>query len=402
MVSDLNGFLSLFTGSSGALSYLILFLTIILLLFSLSLKFELPGLSMYLLALFMLWLALGSLILYTKFGLFDFDMIRKYIPSVLLLFLFSRLFVYYYRMKKFDYILNVITISLLLNVIMVIYSNYQGAFVLQRNSIDRSSGFIASVNQAGVTSVLAQVFFLFKFMSVSTKMNNFYIGCYFIALYATFLTFSKAAFLSSIIVGALFILTLNFSGDKNDLRKNLKWKKNKVKIFLGIPLIFLLSIFNIASFSFELTESQLERLLEFNFFLKGELNEETTTGRTHILKISFEEIFKDNLLGRGIGSFHNIDRLGGTGAHNEFILLLGEIGLIGLLFYLGYFLLSTYKAVLLKDGASKFFVLGMITVLFLVSLVSHSVLFIKSYIIIFSLINCILYLSSNRSQHSLS
>lgn len=397
IIVDLNGFVSLYTKSTGTLSFLILGIALILLLFSFRFSIRTPSLSIYLVFLFVFWLVIGSLILYTKSGSLDLDKIRKYIPSILLVILFSRIFMFYYQINQLNRIINFITLTLLLNVVIVIYSYYSGAFLSQRSSYDRSSGFIASVNQAGVTTILAQVFLLFKFLSANSKRNGLFLVAYFLSLYATFLTFSKAAYLSSLTLILLFLLILKFFPQKEDIVKHLKWKRNKSFVFLGIPIIAVFLLFNGNDFSLDLTRNQVNRLMEFDFFLKGEINEETTTGRTTILSHSFQEIENNNYLGGGLGSFHNLPKIGGSGTHNEFVLFLGELGIIGFVLYLAYFVMAYFQAILLKDPSMKFLVLGLINTLFLVSLVSHSVLFIKTYIIIFSLINSILFLSKPKN-----
>ena len=392
--SDLNGFFSLFFGTTSFLSPLILAITFILLLYSLRIKIEMPSLTIYLFGLYAFWLFIGSLIVFSKSKIIPFDSIRYYLPSVLLFYVFSKLFMYYYMINKLGKIINVISLSLTFNCIAIIWVGHFGNFYENPYAVDRSSGFIASVNQAGVTASITQVFILFQYLTPLKKRSNYLLVFYFIALYASFLTFSKAAFGNAIIIAITFFITINFISYKEVIREFL-WKRNKktirTLILLLLPVVFIFG----SKFFIGLTKSQLERVREFGTLIGGTINEETTTGRSEITIYAINQIKIDNYLGRGIGTFHRIEGIG-YGAHNQFLLLLGEVGLLGMIIYLWYFLIVYYKIFIIRNLPLQFLAFGLINIMLLTSMVSHTVLYVKLYILIFSLMNCLLFFNKKR------
>jgi O-antigen ligase len=81
----------------------------------------------------------------------------------------------------------------------------------------------------------------------------------------------------------------------------------------------------------ELDQSQKDRILAVGKILLGEIDRDTSTGRTYLWGLVIEKAWDRFPLGGGIGSAHNV--VGGIvendtwqGAHNSFIMMLGESG----------------------------------------------------------------------------
>lgn len=403
VASDFNGFVSVILGREGVLSSLILMLVLVLFFKSFSLKSKLIIGSKYLLLFFLYWLVVGSAIYFfrnEKYG-DPLERVRYYLPSILMTYTLSIWFFYYIKIGLFDQIVNLFTVSLLFNCLVIIYSSIYGGIgsdLEDTEVIARSSGFIASVNQAGVTASIAQIFLLFRLLSVRERETNVVIIVigYLIAVYAGISTFSKAAIINIVIILFLFVFyLLRNKAYSARIRTFLKIKRTKIISIFG-ALIVLVSIYAGVAYN-KLNRFQAKRIDEIGALIRGEINEETTTGRSDLASYALNRIQTDGFLGRGLGTFNSMEGRG-LGPHNQFLLIIGEIGILGGIIFFIYFLINAFSVIKSDENGLRFMGLSILAVLFITSMVSHTILFIKLYIIIFSFLNVIAYYSSKKTH----
>ena len=381
LISDLNGSLSLVFNTRGILSELILFFTIILFVKSIYITTPLTKQSINFISFFIFFLIYGILTYYlfgNGWGQ-PYERIRSLTPSLILVFVFSKWFLYFIKRGQFDKVLKTISISLVINSLFIIYSFITGNVLIEENT-DRVSGLIASVNQAGATAVLTQVFMVYNVLSYKLKFSYriLFLVLYFISIFAAFVTFSKAAMLGSLIVFILFIRSI-FS-------RNIYHLKISRKIRTPLILLLLLSsVFVNNYFISKLDIEQLRRLDLFGEFLSGRIDEETTTKRSEIALMVLNKVKDENYMGTGLDSYHRIEGFG-LGTHNQYLIFLGEIGIFGLilfLLYLGKLGLDLYK---IKGQNIRFLGLGLFCVLVITCAVAHTILFTKTYVVMFALL----------------
>lgn len=388
IASDLNGFISTLFGASGILSPIILALTLVLFFSTLRNKILSGKLLIFFMILMLFWIGFGSILTITisNKNQLAFDKIRYYFPtifSILTIYRFLSLNVNINNITKYT---NFFCLSLIVNCFFIIFSDRIGLNSFQGDEMERSSGLIASVNQAGVTSIFCQIFILFFILNNPLTFFQlvFCFILYGIIIYSTFLTFSKAALINTIFVFFFFLFSL--------LRKNfqingkLSTKKVLTLIIIFISVLFFSTSSFISNNLNKLSRYQQTRLEEFELFLKGKIDEETTTGRSRIAEVVLDKISKQSFIGSGLGTYHSLHELGGLGTHNEFLLFLGEIGYLGLFLFMLFLFLMLYKSFQISNMNYRFLCFSLVIVLVSTSLVSHTIFFVKIYALIFAFI----------------
>lgn len=225
--------------------------------------------------------------------------------------------------------------------------------------MERYSGFFSNANEAGIISL--STFVLMLWMYDKSKFFVYLLGAIISAL-AVFFTFSKSSIICLFILIIVYLLTLRkFSG-----------------LFL-VLLVFSFSgllFFMPELFIDDLNISQENRLQSVQLFLSGNVNADTTTGRTELWKLGLSHAV-DNLLivGSGLGSFHSlkgamIEYDVVQGVHNTYLMLLGEAGIL----VLGLFVLANILVLVLLWQKRLFFLLLYMIVLQVDLLAAHNVL----------------------------
>ena len=378
LASDLNGFLSNVFGTERIFSLAILIVLIPLLWFAIKVKVGTNRWLILLVVTIVLWLLLGSLILSMSDVQNKFDKIsyywRYYTPSILMVFTFTKIFGYLMNSNAIGKYSTLILISIAINAILILVQTVSG-FGVTNPFDDRSNGVIASINQAGVTMCIGQIIVLHKWGSFGhsfRRIGGFLFLLYLLFMVTAILTFSKAAILNTSLITFLF------------LYRYLGFRKSISRSFLRVLVLtlFFISVLPIIS-QIGLTKVQTERINEFTqLFFKGEITDETTTGRTTIANKALGYIANDYFLGRGIGTFHKID--GKQGSHNEYLLILGEAGFIVVTLYLLFWGKLLFSILRFKAIEDKHLILGIGLVFIITNMVSHTFLFIKFYMLILS------------------
>ena len=256
-------------------------------------------------------------------------------------------------------------------------------FELSIKNVDRATGLYSNPNRAGLICCVGQaISYCLLFLKFGkNNYGKYFLIFYFICLLGAFLTFSKSA----IIISILLAVTIFFY--------NKKLKTNTFKYFpilkktiitLGI-IVFVNIVIILDSLSLE----QLTRYYELIGFLSGEINEATTTKRSVIISTTLEKISDNWLFGSGINVF-NDNVFYGTGTQNEFLAMWGNYGVLGLVGYLFYFLvwiLSILGVSIKKNQAFvKYISLSLLIIIFLSSMVSHTVVSSKQFSFVIGLV----------------
>ncbi|MET2984697.1 O-antigen ligase family protein [Aureibaculum conchae] len=387
ITSDINGFLSKTFETVGFLSIFILLLASYLFVIVIGNRLRISSMARFMIFFIFFWLIYGALIYYTK-GIDYGDpifRIRSYLPSILILYVLHALFLNYLYNNRLDSIIKLITISLIFNALAIVFTNDSSFLILTG---DRASGFIASVNQAGYIAVTGQIFTLFCYLNYPNIRNRYkilLILCYFLTLRAGFMTFSKGAIVNSVIVFIIFLFFINRNHFKT-LKEAIKWKSNKIIFRIILLLAIIIGPIYWSSLLLELTKDQIARLNQVGILFLGQIDSETTTGRIELVDIAIDFIQSDSFLGRGLDTFHRLGSGELPGPHNEFLLILGEIGIIGLLLYISFYVVVLFNIFRLDSGRSKFLILSLTVVLILDNMVSHNVFFNKFAILIIAFI----------------
>ncbi|GGH14835.1 O-antigen ligase family protein [Mucilaginibacter phyllosphaerae] len=404
VTTDLNNLLSIANKSAGFLSPVFIGLLIIFLYYSFKYNIKVDKHTKTLLILFGLWFTYGSILNIGRPQGFEHttDRFRYYLPSILYLFSVSLMFTRFFKEGKFLNLMRIITFALVLNSIVITLTSLGYVISIvntDRGSDDRIGGLFDSVNQAGVVSSFAQIFCLF-FVLIEVKpiRKIMYYTMYFVSLSAAVLTFSKGAFLYSIVIGVGFLYFQTFKADK-------KAVNSKVTQYLLLICIIIAGAFAFKQMfsNREYSKNQTQRIDQFTRLLGGEVSAETTTNRSKIGGTAISLMENDAFMGRGLGSFHAIPELGGLGTHDTYLLILGEIGVVGLFILLLYYFGLWWASFRLRPNSYSFLCLGIITVLMIASFASHNIFYVKLYIMMFALLNSVnSYIKANGVKNILN
>lgn len=211
--------------------------------------------------------------------------------------------------------------------IPVVYPAWQQ--LMQTQDETRASGFFANPNEAGV-AILYFIAFAFSIASYR-KQPIWIMAAIPVAAAAVFYTYSR----SSILAMCFLIGTLSF----------LVFPIRRVVLSGGAIILAISIMFFMRSYIEEasrndrdFTSTQLHRMRLFNELLEGRIDSETTGGRSELAAWTFAEWQRSPFVGHGLSSFSGgKNRLG---SHNTFLMVLGEVGIVGLIpFAIAWFVL---------------------------------------------------------------
>lgn len=372
---NVNGIIYLVFGIEAPISPLILgFSGLIIVLSLFQLRLEMSSLSLNLILLFYgVYLLVGCLILlydpsYLAGGVTVYGLYRQYIPSMLVIlsaYFGTRV---YLKSGKLDTLLRMLIILSLVTATFTIFSSslglksfYSYASYATKTS-DRQVGLFANPNEAGAFGTFLLVLLLAGF-GYFKRYGWVCLALVPVALYSTFLSFSRASMIFTVLLLVVYILfsVKNFFAFK-------AIQPNKALLFTLILVagtVFLVRNFYVYTES--LTFSQRTRLLQTFSLLSGDINEKTTSERSYLYEYAFDQIKKRPLTGYGLGTFHRInfgERYNNIGVHNTHLMILGETGIfIYFIFFLANFVLG-WKGWIHPNQALGFFVIGTVLVYF--------------------------------------
>ena len=190
----------------------------------------------------------------------------------------------------------------------------------------RFLGNFKNPNDAGLVGCLAAVLAL-SFLQVRRHRWFAYLALT-LSVAATVGTFSRAAFLILIL-----IMTFFFLSNHRGRAPLVKW----LSVAIPTGVIFLVVV-NLDPY---VLEQRWQRLTEIATLLPGyEVSDSSLSERQELLVLSLDETAKSPLFGNGLGTIHSLDNAPyssrGTpqGAHNQYLILIGEAGIIPLVLFL--------------------------------------------------------------------
>lgn len=236
----------------------------------------------------------------------------------------------------------------------------------------RSLGFFGNPNETGYQANLTLLLSLYLYLR--KRINVIFLLILMgLSFYAAFITFSKSAIISNVILMLIFFshtLISIFLGNHRKRLSSLKF------IFLFGLILFFGTKFIILPLMKDLKSGQIKRVeIVLELVVKGKFNNKTTSKRAGIFKDAIELIKKKPISGYGLSSFS----IGGLfksspthGVHNMYLKILGEAGIFAFLifiFVLGFLsLFSLYKV----QGPEGFLLLLYMILFSLYSFGSHN------------------------------
>lgn len=228
---------------------------------------------------------------------------------------------------------------------------------------DRDSGFFANPNQAGsVATITFGIGFALLRGGRYTPFLLFGMG---IAVLGALRTFSKMSILTILAV-TIFQLMQSATSHRNRIR---------ILLFSVMIIVAFSWLLTVGLTLFDWRSNQLERLLELrSIIVDQEINDETTTSRTFLLKVGWDKFLKTPFLGQGLGSFHAMPEAMGWGTHNTYLMVAGEAGIfifLVLALFMSRWALDAYEA---KDIVTRQVLLNYILIFSVQCLASHNML----------------------------
>jgi len=376
--SDINNLVSSIYSTTEVLSIPILIGTLVLLMRSFSEGIQRISLSGFLFHLTFLWLLLyGGLVseLYHLPGQNTLSKWRYYLPGLLLVYTSMRFSGILIRNQRIDSVYSVFAFAFVLNCLFIISNSIFGLSIYGSEGggdSDRSGGLIDSVNHAGMIASLGQLFILSILLNPDVKIKAYFLYvAYSLCVVASFLTFSKAAFGNVFIILIIFLISKKETNAPGVGRRVLKRRIIGFLFFLAFILILASS--NFVRMFADLTDEQQNRILQFSELMEGRFDSETTTKRTDAGLLALDYISDNYIMGHGLGTFHSFSLIG-IGAHNEYLMIWGEAGLFGLIFYILFLISLWIMASGVQAAYNRFLLRGFCVFLIASSFVTHNIL----------------------------
>ncbi len=250
-----------------------------------------------------------------------------------------------------------------------VYVNLDDARVVLRSG--RWQGFFMNANEAGFSAVYALtcVLALSRLHENHPRWTAIYTFAKIVLAIAVTLTFSRSAMLT--FAGILFanqIYELRRSG-----RGIGKW-------FVGGTLLAIAFWFFFGGYQhFEWKEEQRRRLESIERIGRSEeLDSRDLGSRDRAIQHGLHLWQKSPFTGHGFGVMRTMG-VYGQGSHNTHILILGEVGLIGFVFYVAWLYVFALKSWRCVDPVIKQFCLLLFLALVCHSMVSHYVLIFRPF-----------------------
>jgi hypothetical protein len=213
-----------------------------------------------------------------------------------------------------------------------------------------------------------------------------------IALAASLLSFSKMAMImSGTLIGVFCMISICKLFVLN--RKNRKGKT----LFLVILAVFFLII--VPSFNAYFNSLELEQQKRINgvFLLvtSGKINAKTTSGREGAVLEAVEMVGRNPLLGYGLNSFSRGGKIIQVSVHNYYIKMIGESGILTLLFFISFLALFFFKF-LVRPDVLRIAVVLVIIIFSANCIASHNSLGDKFSIGLLGLLASLMYSKTNQ------
>lgn len=237
---------------------------------------------------------------------------------------------------------------------------------LPPSAMHRMGGFFGNPNEAAAASLYAIALLL------AVPFRNILLQWLAVAVaaLATLLTFSKAGIITLVLLCIWHLLRLA--------------RGSYLAVTAIVSTVLMLMVVDLHAVAISVIESpvlqldlvQRERLTEAANILSGQVDAESSTGRTKLWLLTLSNAWADFPLGSGIGSAHNIvdgvfENGAWMGSHNTVLMILGEAGLLPALLAVAALVLIAYHAVFRALGDLERYAFF---VLFVELMVNHTTL----------------------------
>jgi O-antigen ligase len=225
----------------------------------------------------------------------------------------------------------------------------------------RFTGFFGNANSAG--SALCAAAAIGFACLVAEKRRSLVIAGLVVTALAVMLTFSRGAFLTAFLLAGLQIFISPVLRHKSILLAG-----------VGIVMLMALLVFQAARGGAEkLEKGQQVRASTMAALLKGDLSAQNTGGRFYLAMNGLKHWLESPIIGHGVGGQRRVGEFE-LGAHNTFIRILGEGGIISGAFMFGFLWVFYREARRCPIPPLRTLALGYLFVFFMACMTSHGVM----------------------------
>jgi len=280
--------------------------------------------------------------------------LRKQLPAILLVYAFYKYTIYEGERNGLENLLIFVTMFMFLITMTIPFGEMIGLRnVIEYKSSTRESGVFSNPNKAGahINYNLALVLF---FILNSRRWFWLFIGMLPLVIYSTFVTFSKSAMISAILIVVVFL----FMNIKGNYRLG-KPRRNRLRFF--IVMIFVIGTAlapTVVKLLYSLGPQQITRVLQVGQIMTGQIDEKTTTHRSVLWEEGVELIKQFPISGHGFGSFHKLPK-GRLNVHNTYLMVFGEAGILPFIALVVFVLMLYHRCLFwIKDPNYQFLALA--------------------------------------------
>lgn len=362
---NLNEIISSRFGITAGFSPLILLLSFLVIFFTLE-KIKYSNGFKFILFVYIIYLFLSTctaLSYQFRFTSLSLNVLyRDYLATIITIITFYGGF-YYCLIKNPGKLFSLFSLILLFTLIYATIefsSNIVTRIVNQYEDSNRATGFFANPNNLGSYGNFSLTWFLFLMNRKQTKFKLILVAGILLSLYVTGISLSKSAIIASIVILLIFVFI-----------KILKLKQSGkiAKVFTIVFLIvFFLAIINLRQTLVLIGsnfENDTQRRIESisNILVDRKIDTKTTTERTLIWNLAYQEIIQRPIFGSGFGSMHYLKNAK-FGTHNIYLLIVGEAGILCLLIFVLFIVFLLYESVKEKKVEYQFLYFGIIFIFF--------------------------------------
>ena len=256
--------------------------------------------------------------------------------------------------------------------LLLIGSVFLGHFFPQiyrfgRSNTSRAVGFYLNPNRTGAALVLvATVCFARLAAEKSFQKKLFIISAIPLAAAATFLTFSRGAILSFIILGGIQIF---FSTKKN---------RSMIIVVGLLSAVFMVSYILVKANSKSAIVTadqnmQKARLDKLKGILQGDVTK-NSEGRIYLAIQGLKKWAATPILGAGVGAQSSKISSSGAGSHNFYVTILGESGVIPFILLIIFYILFFLQSLKCSDPIIRTLCIGVLATFALTGVTTHELL----------------------------
>ena len=378
---NLNGVVYIFTSISNIFSNLILLIIVLLSGISIQIKrtSSIDGYNRYFVMTIFCYFLLGlAPYLFLSNGLnLNSSELSETLKNIIISFVFIFLMFNFFKINNLElktekllkYMTVLFALASLSGVIfkeigITEFGNYKSITDL------RYSGIFANPNELGFYSNISAIFLLyFTFRKKTfTQFKFILIVLTILSFYNVFLSLSKTALISSIII--LIIYLIIFTKNKNIYKK--------IGVFFLFTLIFYFSFEFFQDDLSSLNESQRVRFFFINSIVDNDIGQ-LTSQRDYLWRHGIQ-LITSNPFGYGLGFMQNMPGFGGV--HNEFLMIMGEAGVISGILVLILIIKASIEILNKKDKDEKFLLLATLINIVIYSTSTHAIIQKKGILIL--------------------